>query len=69
MDLKILTPKLFNFRTLAEYEEWFHNQSSSILEPGELWFVKLHDLDEMLMFIGVGKSLNKIIPNRIIGVK
>lgn len=69
MKLKILTPKLFDFRTLEEYEEWFHNHSFYILEPGEVWFAKLHDLDEMRMFIGVDRPLSEIIPKRIIEVK
>lgn len=64
MDLKRLEPKLFDFRTQVEYEEWFYNHSSSILEPGEVWFIKLHDLDETRMFVGVGRPLNQIIAKR-----
>ena len=65
MNLKKLQPKLFDFRTLVEYEEWFFNHSSIILKPGEVWLAKLHDLDETRMFIGVGQPLNKIFFERI----
>ena len=68
MDSKMLTPKLFDFHTYVEYEEWFSNHSSDILEPGEVWFAKLHDLDEYRMFIGTGSTLNKIIAKRIMEV-
>lgn len=68
MVLKMLTPKLFDFRTCVEYEEWFSNHSSDILELGEVWFAKLHDLDEYRMFIGIGSTLDKIIPKRIMEV-
>ena len=66
MKLKILTPKLFDFRTLEEYEEWFHNHSFYILEPGEVWFAKLHDLDEYRISIGTGVAFNQIIPMRVL---
>lgn len=65
MGSKTLTPKLFDFRTYVEYEEWFFSHSSNILKPGEVWFAKLHDLDEYRMFIGTGSAFNQIIPIRI----
>ena len=66
MDLKMLTPKLFDFRTCVEYEKWFSNHFSDILEPGEVWFIKLHDLDEYRISIGTGVAFNQIIPMRVL---
>lgn len=54
---RILRPKLFDFRSMAEYAEWLNQHYEDIPEPGEVWVFKTHA--EQFCWIKVGDGERK----------